>query len=106
MPDFIEMNKELEKKKKEEEGKEKTIVNNKDAKTIHTITSAIYIGAIVLSSPLIIWSLVYGYGLLIAVAWAIGSIIVSRILINADNLPIAYLVLFSTPVVAWLFMIS
>ena len=93
---------------KSEEEKAKKIADNKEKtpRTIHTIMSIMYVGIMVLSSPLILWSLVYGYGLLIAVLWAIGSIIVSRILINKNNIPIAYLVLFSVPVVAWLFMIQ
>jgi len=93
---------------KSEKEKAKIISDNKvkTPRTIHTIVSIIYLGIIVLSSPLILWSLVYSYGLLIAVLWAIGCIIVSRILINKNNTPIAYLVLFSVLVVAWLFMIQ
>ncbi|MBI1793787.1 MAG: hypothetical protein HYR70_06310 [Chloroflexi bacterium] len=93
---------------KSEEEKEKIMADQKEKtpKTIHTVVSIIYIGIILLSSPLILWSLVYGYGLLIAVVWTIASIIISRILINKNNIPVAYLVLFSTPVVTWLFMIQ
>ena len=93
---------------KSEEEKVKIIADQKEKKpkTIHTVVSIIYIGVILLSSPLILWSLAYSYGLFIAVIWVIGSIIVSRILINRNNIPIAYLVLFSAPVIAWLFMIQ
>ena len=93
---------------KSDEEKAKMTADNKEKtpRTIHAIISIIYIGIVLLSSPLILWSLVYGYGLLIAAFWAIGSIIVSRILINKNNIPIAYLVLFSVPVVAWFFMIQ
>ncbi|MBL8077301.1 MAG: hypothetical protein JNM55_05005 [Anaerolineales bacterium] len=86
---------------KSEDEKSKIIA---ETKTNHTIVSIIYIGIIVLMSPFILWSLVYGYGLLNAVFWVIGSIIVSRILININN-KIAYIVLFSAPIVASLFFI-
>jgi|SRR5690606_19663745 hypothetical protein len=90
------------------ENESETIIANKGKtpRTIHTIVSIFYIGVMVLSSPLILWSFAYGYGLLFAVLWAIGSIIVSRILINNNSTQIAYLVLFSTPVITWLFMIQ
>jgi len=93
---------------KSDEEKARTIADNKEKRprTIHAIMSIIYIGIIILSSPLILWSLAYGYGLLLAVFWAAGSMIVSRILINKNNIPIAYLVLFSVPVVAWFFIIQ
>ena len=86
-----------------EDEKAKIIADNKEnaPKTIHTITSIIYIGIIVFNSPIILWSLVYGYELLNAALWVIGFIIVSRILINRNN-TIAYIVLFSAPIVAWL----
>ncbi len=92
--------------KRENESETSVANKRKTPRTIHTIVSIIYVGIIVLSSPLILWSLVYGYGLLIAACWGIGSIIISRILINNDSTQIAYLILFSTPVIAWLFMIQ
>lgn len=92
---------------KSDEEKAKTIADNKEKtpRTIHAIMSIIYVGIIIAGSPLILWSLAYSYGLLLAAFWAVGSMIVSRILINKNNIPIAYLVLFSVPVVAWFFMI-
>jgi hypothetical protein len=43
--------------------------------------------------------------LIIPVIWVFGSIIVSRILIDKKIIPIAYVVLFSAPVIAWLFLV-
>lgn len=65
--------------KKENEFETTAANKEKKLSTIHTIVSIIYIGMRALSSPLkILWSLVYGYGLLFAALWAIGSIIVSE----------------------------
>lgn len=93
---------------KSEQEKEKILAEQKEntPKTLHTIVSIIYIVIILLSSPIILWSLVYSAGLAIAVVWTIASIIISRILINNKNMPLAYLVLFSVPVVTWLFLIQ
>ena len=86
---------------------EKAKIKADAPKTLHKVVSIIYIGFIVLSSPLILIASVYGafVEIIIPVIWVIGSIIVSRILIDKKNIPIAYAVLFSAPVIAWLFLV-
>ena len=78
--------------------------NTKMPRRIHAITSVLYVGIALFNFQLILWDLVVNGGsLVIALFWAMGSIIISRILINKGYILVAYLVLLSTPVVAWFF---
>jgi hypothetical protein len=78
--------------------------NTKIPRRIHTITSILYAGIALFNFQLILWDLVVNNGsLVVALLWAMGSIIISRVLINKGNTLIAYLVLLSAPVVAWFF---
>lgn len=78
--------------------------NTKIPRRIHTITSILYAGIALFNFQLILWDLVTNGGrLVIALFWAMGSIIISRILINKGHILVAYLVLLSAPVIAWFF---
>jgi len=76
--------------------------NTKIPRRIHIITSILYAGIALFNFQLILWDLVDNNGsLVVALLWAMGSIIISRVLINKGNTLMAYLVLLSAPVVAW-----
>ena len=88
--------------------------DEKTPRLIHKIVSIIYIGLIVLNSPFILVTLAYGvfsgeFGALIGVTfivgWVIGTIFISKVLIDKKNMPLAYVVLFSAPVIVWLLWI-
>ena len=75
---------------------------NSDTSTkIHTITSIAYFGIALLGIPFFLSNL----GPFISFIWAMGSIIISRILINKNKKLFAYLILFSILPV-WLFYLQ
>lgn len=88
--------------------------DEKTPRVIHKTMSIIYIGLIILNSPFILGMLAYGafsgefgafIGVIFLVGWVIGTIFVSKVLIGKKNIPLAYVVLFSAPVIAWLLLI-
>ena len=78
--------------------------NTKIPRRIHAITSVLYAGIALFNFQLILWDLVTnGASLVIALFWAMGAIIISRILINKGHILVAFLILLSVPAVAWFF---
>jgi hypothetical protein len=100
---------------KSEEEKVRILAEQKEKtpKTIHTVVSIIYAVVIVLNSPLLLLAAIVGSDDLarflpeffIPVVWTIGSIIVSRVFINKNRANTAYTILFSVPLVVWLFLV-
>jgi hypothetical protein len=96
---------------KSEAEQEKVIVDNteKPPRNHHKVVSDIYFAVIILCIPVVFCSLTYGNDFAveftIAALWAIGSIIVSKILINKKNTRMGYLVLYSVPLIVWLFLV-
>jgi len=95
---------------RDEEEKAKIIADNKEEtpRNIHKTMSTLYFGVIVLLIPVVLCGLVFdakefAKSYVIDSLWVIVSIFISRILINKKKITIAYLVLFSAPVVVFIY---